>query len=173
MPRFNPLKSAKAGKTPRPESLPENEAPSPAPVANIPSLTENEDKDGFELRFAAKPSEAVLALFRATKNLPVEQRWHWHFRKHFWYARRNAATRQFAAQILAGTTGLFSISAPLVVAAVQPPTPEIEPNVISVNFLSGESPAQTVVDASKTTWRTCFPRQFPRGTSSTWDIREL
>src|ERR1043166_9395161 len=86
MPRFNPLKSAKAAKPKRPEPLPTATLSSPTRVSHIPTLTENAAKDGLELRFGTKPSEAVLALFRGTRDLPSDQRWHWHFRGKFWYA---------------------------------------------------------------------------------------
>jgi hypothetical protein len=98
--RYNPLKPNKPAKPPRPQKLPKGTIPAPAPVVNTPTLTENEAKDGLEIRFPKPPSPEVLAMFRGTKSLPRDQEWHWHFRHKCWYARRNPATRAFAAAVL-------------------------------------------------------------------------
>jgi hypothetical protein len=152
MPRFNPLKPAKAAKNPRPERLPKTKLPSPTPVSEIPILTENAAKDGLELRFGTKPSEAVLALFRGTRDLPSDRRWHWHFRGKFWYARRNPANRAFAARILGQPISPSSTPtpavAPVTAPAIQPPCGQspapvdsaAADNVISVNFTGAQAP---------------------------------
>jgi hypothetical protein len=120
MPRYNPLKTRSTPK--RPDPPPNGSLPSPAPVSQVPVLTENEEKDGFEIRFPAKPDESVLARFRAAKDLPSDQRWHWHFRGHFWYARRNNATRAFAQSILnPGVPAAEPAAAP-----VTPPAPALQ-----------------------------------------------
>jgi hypothetical protein len=127
MPRYNPLKTRSAPK--RPDPPPNGSLPSPAPVSQVPVLTENEEKDGFEIRFPAKPDESVLARFRATKDLPSDQRWHWHFRGHFWYARRNPVTRALAESIIAAP-----------VASAPPPAPEVPvvPAAPAYQFAGGD-----------------------------------
>jgi hypothetical protein len=107
MPRFDPLKIH----TPLPQSdrrhrrftLPVEPDPDPgdSPAPFIPpTVTENEEKDGFELRFPARPADATLERFRATRTLPREHRWHWHRIGEFWYAKRNPATRRFINDLL-------------------------------------------------------------------------
>src|ERR1017187_1552562 len=99
MSRYNPLKPTKTAVKPRPVPLPQGTIPNAEPVSGLPTLTENDAKDGLELSFPIKPTEAVLEQFRQTNPLPPEPRWHGHSRKHFWYARRNDVTRAFAAAI--------------------------------------------------------------------------
>ena len=141
MPRFNPLKPTREAKKGRPSlgsygpasrralSAVASERrrmairgdrtiPAPSPVSHTAILAENDALDGFELRFPTKPSDACLARLRATHDLPTEQRWHWHFRKKFWYAKRNDVTRAFAASILA---------APSAVAPAKAEAPAAEP----------------------------------------------
>ena len=120
MPRYNPLKSNKPPAPRRPDPLPKGKIPNPEPVSHVPTLNENEAKDGFEIRFPTKPDESVLARFRATKNLNSDQRWHWHFRKHFWYARRNYATRAFAESVVNPGAPV-----PSAICSVPSPAPEV------------------------------------------------
>src|ERR1035441_3643010 len=96
MPRYNPHKAYRTTPKRHVEPAPKDTIPSPSPVSQVPVMTENQEKDGYELKFPGKPTEAVLALFHGTKALPAECRWHWHFKKKVWYAKRNEATREFA-----------------------------------------------------------------------------
>ena len=157
MSRYNPLKPPKTAVKLRPEPLPQGTVPTAEPVSGLPTLTENDVKDGLELRFPVKPAEAVLEQFRQTKHLPPEHRWHWHFRKHFWYARRNDVTRAFAAAILAQ-------AAP---PALQPPFPapdhqsniptiqQSESNIVPVNFAPppDDNPVHVLNTGALPIWR--------------------
>ena len=119
MPRFNPLKPTREARKGRPVAVRgDRTIPAPAPVSHAAILVENDALDGFEMRFPTKPNDACLARLRATHDLPTDQRWHWHFRKKFWYAKRNDVTRAFAASILA---------APSAVAPAKAEAPEPEP----------------------------------------------
>jgi hypothetical protein len=149
--RFNPLKPIKPVPPPRPEPLAKGAIPAPSPVSHEPVLSENNTKDGFELRFPTRPSQEVLAAFHATQQLPPEHRWHWHRKLKFWYARRNDVTRAFAQSILSG-----SIVVPPIAAEMKPPLQNDSPspegegrdegeqcNVIAVNFVQ-PSPAVSI-----------------------------
>jgi hypothetical protein len=115
--------------------LPTSTIPNPEPVSGLPTLTENDVKDGLELRFPTKPAEAVLEKFRQTKHLPLEHRWHWHFRGHFWYARRNEATRAFAAALIAPEAPLSPAAAvPAGDQSTNPPIHPSESNIVPVDF---------------------------------------
>jgi hypothetical protein len=92
-------------------------------ASSVPILTENVEKDGYELKFSGKPTEAVLTLFRETKALSSEARWHWHFKKKVWYAKRNEATREFAQLVISRSSGLGEVITP--VAAVEPIAPAL------------------------------------------------
>ena len=102
MARSNPLKPQKPARRGAPEPLAKGVIPSPQPVSHTPVLTENERFDGFEIKFPAKPSPEVLALFHGTGELPRDHRWHWHRKCKHWYARRNEVTRAFANASVAG-----------------------------------------------------------------------
>jgi hypothetical protein len=142
--RYNPLKPSAPARPPKPVKLPKSTIPKPSPVSHVPVLTENEEKDGFELRFPTRPEEAILALFHDTKGLPKEQQWHWHRRGHFWYAKRNDVTRFFAQKILGGKPSVSCALDSAVPAAEQlnaatapnaEPIPEHpETNIIPVSF---------------------------------------
>jgi hypothetical protein len=113
--RYNPHKALKAHyrttpkrKDPEPAPAPKPEPSAPA-VNGVPILTENSEKDGYELKFPGKPTEAVLGMFRETKTLPAENRWHWHFKKKVWYAKRNEATREFAQLVISQSSGLGEV----------------------------------------------------------------
>ena len=124
MPRFNPLKPAREPKKGRPVAIRgDRTIPSPSPVSHTAILVENDALDGFEMRFPTKPSDACLARLRATHDLPTDQRWHWHFRKKIWYAKRNDATRAFAASILAAPSAV----APAKAEAPEPVEPVADP----------------------------------------------
>ena len=68
MPRFNPLKPTTAVKR-RPDPFPKGTIPNPEPVSHSPTLTENEEKDGFEIRFPTKPGaiNSLSASFGASQ----------------------------------------------------------------------------------------------------------
>jgi hypothetical protein len=104
MPRFNPLKPTKPARPQRPEPLPKGTIPSPELVSHAPFLSENEAKNGLELRFRTKPDDKVLAAFHGTQQLPPEHRWHWHRSGRYWYAKRNDVTCAFAAAIVGDPT---------------------------------------------------------------------
>jgi hypothetical protein len=129
MPRYNPHKTYRTTPKRSVEPLPKETIPDPAPVSHVPVLTENEEKDGFEIRFPAKPDESVLARFRANKDLPSAQRWHWHFRGHFWYAKRNPVTRAFAESI---------IGAPVAPAPLPAPGVPVVPAAPASQFAGGD-----------------------------------
>ena len=59
MSRYNPLKPPKTAVKLRPEPLPQGTVPTAEPVSGLPTLTENDVKDGLELRFPVKPAEAI------------------------------------------------------------------------------------------------------------------
>jgi len=118
---LKPTREAKKG---RPVAIRgDRTIPAPAPVSHAAILVENDALDGFEMRFPTKPSDACLARLRATHDLPTEQRWHWHFRKKFWYAKRNDVTRAFAASILAAPSAV----APAKAEAPEPVEPVADP----------------------------------------------
>ena len=137
------------------------EIPTPATGGSgVPILTENQEKDGYELKFPGKPSEAVLALFRETKTLSSEARWHWHFKKKVWYAKRNDATREFAQLVISQSSGLPKAEPIPVVevvpaaVAVEAVAPEPEKQVPSAPpaFAGGGDPIPLNVEHS------AFPR---------------
>ena len=162
MSRYNPLKPTKTAVKPRPEPLPKGTIPNAEPVSSLPTLTENDVKDGLELRFPVKPAEAVLEQFRQTKHLPPEHRWHWHFRKHFWYARRNDVTRAFAAAIL-GQGVPPALQPPLSVPDHQFNNPLIhqsESNIVPVDFAPppDDNPVHVINTGALPIWRSRFLR---------------
>src|ERR1035441_4536350 len=55
MSRYNPLKPTKTAVKPRPVPLPQGTIPNAEPVSGLPTLTENDAKDGLELSFPIKP----------------------------------------------------------------------------------------------------------------------
>lgn len=59
------------------------------------SLSENEEKDGLEIRFAEKPAVEVLTRLKAAG-------WRWSRFSACWYAKRNERARAFAAQLVGG-----------------------------------------------------------------------
>ena|SRR5579859_2754683 len=134
MQRFNPLKPQNEGKKPHPKPLPKGTIPSPEPVGSAPNLIENNEKDGLELHFLKRPGPDVLEKFHATKELPLEQRWHFHWKGKFWYAKRNEATRKFAAALIAHPAatgiGLAQVAAP---AGLERPPIH---NIVPVTFTS-------------------------------------
>jgi hypothetical protein len=111
-------------------------------------MTENQEKDGYELKFPGKPTEAVLALFHETKTLPGECRWHWHFKKKVWYAKRNEATREFAQLVISQSSGLAEVVP--VAAAVQAEAPEPAKQTASAppKFAGGGDPIPLNVEHS-------------------------
>lgn len=58
------------------------------------TISENEEKDGLEIRFPAKPSAEVLDALKANG-------WRWSRFSSCWYARRSDKARQFAASLTA------------------------------------------------------------------------
>lgn len=68
-------------------------APETASVTNV-TISENEEKDGLEIRFPAKPSAEVLDALKANG-------WRWSRFSSCWYARRSDKARQFAASLTA------------------------------------------------------------------------
>ena len=74
----------------------------PAAVVSAPetcaagvALSENEEKDGLEIRFDAKPAPELLARLKAAG-------WRWSRFSSCWYTRRTDSARQFAQQFLGG-----------------------------------------------------------------------
>ena len=65
------------------------------------TLSENDGKDGLELRFPGKPSESILATLNATKQGPRVNEWNWSGYSGCWYAKRNDINRAFAAKLIA------------------------------------------------------------------------
>lgn len=55
-------------------------------------MTENEERDGVELRFDSKPDANTLATLKANG-------WRWAMRSRCWYARRNEETLAFARSL--------------------------------------------------------------------------
>ncbi|HEX3800204.1 MAG TPA: hypothetical protein VH413_16030 [Verrucomicrobiae bacterium] len=149
MPRFNPLRPNAPVKPQRPQPLPKGDIPRPPVISHSPTLTENNAKDGLELRFPTRPDEPTLAAFHRTAELPAAHQWHWHRKLKYWYARRNDVTRKFAEQLISGN----------------PPGPAPVPNVVKVNF--DEQPASQVAKSipinppapgQLPAWRTRFLR---------------
>jgi len=99
MARYNPLKPEQVVPKPKPDK---STIPSPGVVSHIPTLGENNSKDGLEIRFPTKPDAATLAAFHATQQLGRDHQWHWHRKQRLWYARRNEVNRAFAALIVSG-----------------------------------------------------------------------
>jgi len=65
----------------------------PAPIAvDGITITENNEKDGLEIRFSVKPSVNVLESLKA-------HGWRWSRFSSCWYARRTDAARQFAESL--------------------------------------------------------------------------
>ncbi|PWU21764.1 MAG: hypothetical protein C5B50_01000 [Verrucomicrobia bacterium] len=148
--RYNPLKSDPAGVP----ALPPN--PKSAEIINqkslTPVLTENEQRNGLELRFPGKPSDAIIARFRATKSGPREYEWRFHFRGKFWYAKRSEATRAFALEILALCSPSPVSPLPPTTAEIRPTTPAIVtpvPGSSLPSALSLPSPGPTPEPASE------------------------
>ena len=136
MPRYNPHKAYRTTPKRAPDPLPKGTIPSPSPVSHVPVLTENEEKDGYELRFPTKPSDEVLAKFRATRDLQSDHRWHWHFRQHFWYAKRNAVTKAFAESIVGQGSSPGVVVPDAAVAPIIAPAPVVA--TPSPKFAGGE-----------------------------------
>jgi len=99
MARYNPLKPEQIVPKRKPDK---STIPSPGVVSHVPTLSENNSKDGLEIRFPTKPDEATLAAFHATQQLGRDHQWHWHRKQRLWYARRNNVNRAFAALIVLG-----------------------------------------------------------------------
>lgn len=59
------------------------------------TVTQNEERDGVEIRFAAKPDSAVLERLK-------DAGWRWSRFSKCWYHKRDAASLQFAASIANG-----------------------------------------------------------------------
>lgn len=74
----------KAGPEPEPEKTRE-------PVECV-TVSENDERDGIEVRFATKPAVAVLDSLKAAG-------WRWSRFSACWYTRRTAAAREFAAAL--------------------------------------------------------------------------
>ena len=112
-------------------------------------MTENQEKDGYELKFPAQPPEAILNLFRETKLLSAAQRWHWHHKLKFWYAKRNEATREFAQLVISQRSGLGEVIP--VAAAVQAEAPEPAKQTASAppKFAGGGDPIPLNVEHSQ------------------------
>lgn len=70
-------------------STPRADAAGPGSETPSARMTENEARDGVELRFDGKPSEDVLRMLKANG-------WRWARGSRCWYARRNADTLAFA-----------------------------------------------------------------------------
>jgi len=105
--RFNPLKPNAPNRPVTPIRRLPDTVPAPAQVSRLPVLKENEEHDGFEIHFLdGKPSDEILAQFRATKEGPAAQRWRFHFGGKFWYAKRNPLNRVFALALCQGHTPL-------------------------------------------------------------------
>lgn len=66
----------------------------PEPRAKVDGIeiTENEEKDGLEIRFPGKPAAAVLDSLKANG-------WRWSRFSSCWYTRRTAAAREFAESL--------------------------------------------------------------------------
>jgi hypothetical protein len=58
------------------------------------TVTENEEKDGVEIRFASKPDPATLERIKSAGG------WKWSRFSKCWYAKRNPATLAFAQSFL-------------------------------------------------------------------------
>jgi phospholipid N-methyltransferase len=71
------------------------------PVEDV-TVSENDEKNGIEIRFPSKPSAAVLDSLKA-------QGWRWSRFSSCWYTRRTDAARQFAAS-LSGQAGTGDFS---------------------------------------------------------------
>lgn len=138
MARYNPLKPNKTQKPARPAPLAKGTIPAPEAVSQVPTLTENEAKDGFELRFPTMPGETILSRFHATKSGPRDHEWHWHRRERLWYARRSDTTRAFALALIAELAG----------PAAPPPVPL--------------TPEQTIEGCVQASRMTCPPIELRR-----------
>lgn len=55
-------------------------------------VTENEERDGVEIKFAGKPSEE-------TRNILKKNKFRWHGKEKKWYAKRNEQTLETARKI--------------------------------------------------------------------------
>src|ERR1019366_5087019 len=162
MSRYNPLKPTKTAVQPRPEPLPQGTIPTAEPVSGRPTLTENDVKDGLELRFSVKPAEAVLEQFRQTKHLPPEHLGPCLSRKRFWPPRRNDVTRAFAAAIL-GQGVPPALQPPLSVPDHQFNNPLIhqsESNIVPVDFAPppDDNPVHVLNTGALPIWRSRFLR---------------
>ena len=153
MPRYNPHKTAYRT-TPKRHVEPPPEA-KPSTAGSIPVLTENAEKDGFELKFSGKPSDVILSLFRETAFLPAPQKWHWHFKKKVWYAKRNEATREFAQLVITQA----SAPEPEPVVEVLPQAVPSETEAHGLQVLSAPSPS---VEAPNVIPSTIEHEQFPK-----------
>lgn len=61
-----------------------------------PTLSENEEHDGLELRFPGKPGDALLNELKGAG-------WRWSSFSGCWYAKRNDNNRAFAEKIINST----------------------------------------------------------------------
>lgn len=64
----------------------------------IPTLRENTEKHGLELKFPSRPSQEVTEQLRKTKV------WRWHKKKAIWYTRATDEARAFAQDLIRGVT---------------------------------------------------------------------
>jgi hypothetical protein len=69
----------------------ESTQPGAVPISNV-TISENEEKDGIEIRFPSKPPAEVLDRLKANG-------WRWSRFSACWYAKRTERTRQFAASL--------------------------------------------------------------------------
>jgi hypothetical protein len=98
------------------------------------AITENEEKNGIEIRFPSKPSAEVLETLKANG-------WRWSRFSSCWYTKRSDAARQFAASLFGsiGTEGGTQAETPKSSAGTTAPA-------VSVRFRTWADALQPKID---------------------------
>jgi hypothetical protein len=154
MKRFNPLKPQSQSSAPLTKPRQAPRAPGAAEFTT--TLTENPEKNGIELRFAARPSDETLTILKANK-------WYWSRRRMCWYHKNTPENREFAQRFLNPAPGEPVVPVPATTTATTPqPQPVANPeqpvtNIIDVQFApAAPEPAPvpvTPASASIPPWR--------------------
>jgi hypothetical protein len=136
MKRFNPLKPQSQSSAPLTKPRQAPRAPGAAEFTT--TLTENDRKDGLELRFATKPDEETRRILKANK-------WFWSGRRMCWYHKNTPENREFAQRFL-NPTQPAAAAAP--VPAPSTTTETATGNIINVQFAPQTEPAAVPVAPS-------------------------
>lgn len=152
MKRFNPLKPQTPSSAPLTKARKAPREPGAAEFTT--TLTENERKDGLEIRFATRPADDILTTLKA-------HGWYWSRRRMCWYHKNTPENREFAQRFLnpVGTTSTSSDFHPTSTAAASQPIPNhplpiTNSNVIPVQFApAATEPTAVPLTPASVPWR--------------------